>query len=428
MEKQDNIKNHSEELQEVLGTPPRWLVRWGTMIACFAFCALLAVAYFVEYSDTIKADLVLTAPNPPVTMMADRQGLLEAVLIKDNEEVSEGDLILVYSSAANMLDIDSLEKDLKYFSGEVYASDLEKFLPLRFLQLGTLDDEYNEFLKNYDLFTYGEVSQNDQKEINRLNREIRDIELSIRNEEGKRGDIETRKSIAAQLTARYQREYASDPQKYIGLIEQNAQKVKEIERELKELESNIENKKLKIKDINRDIETVRQQSGEVNTVLIGEIRKNINDLKGGIKIWKNENLIFAPIDGRVSFFEEFDNENQTVSEGSKILQIIPPGEAGEMYGKVDLPQLGSGDVEVGQEVVIKFDKYRTHEWGMIEGVVKSKSDVPQEDNTYKVEVELTNGLKTSIGKELNFKQGMQGTAEIVTKEKRFLYRLFDNIF
>jgi len=99
-----------------------------------------------------------------------------------------------------------------------------------------------------------------------------------------------------------------------------------------------------------------------------------------------------------------------------------------MYGKVDLPQVGSGNVEEGQEVVIKFDNYPFHEYGLIEGQVKRKSDIPQENNTYKLEVELMNGLRTSKGRELQFNQGMQGSAEIITKERRFLYRLFENVF
>lgn len=428
MEARENIVTHSEELGEVLGTPPRWLVRWGTMIACFGFCVLLAAGYFVKYPDVIEATLVLTAPNPPVNLISDRSGLVEAVLVKDNEQVKQGDLLLVYSSTASMIDIDSLEADLQYFSGEVYPSDLEQFSPKRNLQLGALQAEYSAFLRNFDAFTYGSTSNNDQKSINRLQRQIRDIEANIQIESGKRNGIDLRARMADNEYERLQNNYATDPDRYRELLGAKAKEIKEIQQEYTNLEAVLDRRRLDIKNIERDIASLRQQSGADNTNRVFLITENINRLKGQVKAWKNENLLFAPIEGQVVFYEEFDHENQSVQEGNKILQIISPGDVGEMYGKVDLPQRGSGKVEVGQTVVIKFDNYPHHEYGMINGQVTSKSDFPQEDNTYKVEVSLPDGLRTSFGRELKFNQGMQGSAEIVTKKRRFLFRLFENVF
>lgn len=428
MEAREQLEMHSEELGEVLGTPPRWLVRWGTTIALFTFVTLLAVAYFVKYPDIITADLVITAPNPPVNLIANQAGLLEAVLVRDDETVEEGDLLLVYSSTANMIDIDSLEADLKYFSGEIYARDIEVYTPMRNLQLGSLQEEYSDFLKNYDGFTYGAVNQNDQKQINRLNGQIRNIEASIDLENDKRKGISLREQMAKDEHARIQKNYSSAPDRYRETLGQSAQKIKDIEQEYDNLKSIISRKKLNIKNLERQIIDIRQQSKEDNSTLVFTIADNINRLKAKVKAWKAKNLMYAPIAGRVIFYKEFDNENQSVLEGTKILQIIPPGDIGEMYGKVDLPQAGSGKVDVGQEVVIKFDNYPFHEYGAITGRVLHKSDIPQENNKYKLEVELINGLRTSTGKELKFNQGMQGTAEIITKERRFLFRLFENVF
>ena len=428
MELKENINLHSEELQEVLGTPPGRLVRYGTVIAVVTFLAILTLAYWVKYPDIIKAPLVVTSPNPPVNIISERSGLLEAVLVADNQEVAEDDLLIVYSNTANMLDIDSLEFMLRYFSGEISTLDLENFTPVRTLQLGELQDEYSEFLKNFDEFTYGAISNNDQKSINRYQNEIRSLQRSIDLEKGKKADIEKRDNIAQKELKRFQDIYASNPDKYRNLLGDAIRNANNIKKEYKDLETVIENKKLEIQKRRSSIAEIRQQSGEDNSSLKFAIRENINRLKGKIVSWKKENLLFAPAGGRVIFYEEFDNVNQSVQIGTKILKILPPGEPGEMYGKVDLPQTGSGKVEVGQEVIIKMENFPFHEYGMVRGVVKSKSDIPQENNTYKLEVDLTNGLHTSFGKELDFKQGMRGSAEIVTKERRFLIRMFENVF
>lgn len=422
------IETHSEELKEVFGTPPRWLVRWGTVIACFSFIAMLMVAYFVKYPDVIKADLILSAPNPPVNLIADKTGLLDAVLVKDEQEVSEGELLLVYSSSANMLHIDTLAADLKRFSGKLSAEDIENFTPRRNLQLGGFQDEYSLFVKNVDAFNYGAFSQNDRKSINRLNAQIRDIENAIDIEESKKRGLVVRTRTAQSEFERLKKIYSSDVEKYGSEYRAAVKALNEVKREREDLDGRINSQNIQIRDKQKQIAEIRQKSDAYNSGLVLDITQNISDLKAKIKAWRNAHLLHAPIDGQVSFFQEFDNENQTVTDGTKILKIIPPGEVGEMYGKVDLPQAGSGKVEEQQEVIIKFDNYPFHEYGVIRGKVKNKSDIPQENNTYKVEVELIDGLKTSIGKKVSFSQGMQGTAEIKTKEKRFLFRIFENAF
>ncbi|MFT5165424.1 MAG: multidrug efflux pump subunit AcrA (membrane-fusion protein) [Saprospiraceae bacterium] len=428
MEPHEKIHLHSEELREVLSTPPGRLARYGTMIAWFAFAALIGVAYFVKYPDIIEAPLVITAPNPPVNLIAVRLGLLEAVLVADDQQVNEGDLLIVYSSTANMLDIDTLEADLRYFSDEIYTSDLEKFTPRKDLRLGDLQDEYAKFLNNYDKFTYESVSNNDLKSINRLKKEIIDIQASIDEEEKTYDDIFKREDIAKKEMERLKKLYSSNVEKYGELYRQSVQKVKNFTKEYTDLASKIRDKNLEIKRHNKDIAEIYQESGRDNTNLIFDITENIGKLKGKIRSWKKDNLLFAPTEGRVIFYEEFDNVNQSVVEGTKILQIIPPGDIGEMYGRVNLPQNRSGKVDTGQVVIIKMKNYPFYEYGIVRGIIKSKSDIPQEDNTYKVEVRLPDGLRTSYGKNLNFSQGMLGSAEIITQERRFLYRIFDNVF
>ena len=77
----DDINVHSEELQEVFGTPPRWLVRWGTTIAFLAFVAMIVVAYYVKYPDIIKADITLELPNPPVPVVAENIQTIENIKV-----------------------------------------------------------------------------------------------------------------------------------------------------------------------------------------------------------------------------------------------------------------------------------------------------------------------------------------------------------
>lgn len=422
------IKDHSEELSEVLGTPPRWLVRWGTMIAWLAFAVIIGLAYFVKYPDIIEAPVVISYPNPPVAIVAKKTSALEAILIKDDVNVEAGQLLAVYESSANLLDIDTLEKDLSQFKGEISNNDLENFTPRRNLQLGNIQEEYADFIRNFDEFVYGALSQNDQKSIARQQSQIRSIRSSIDFEKNKLPDVVERDTIAQRELRRLRRNYSKDVDKYGELYRQMITRSRSIKKEYTDIATLVKSKELEIQNLQKQIKEIQQQTGISNSTLQLTINENINRLKAQITAWKSEHLIEAPISGRAIFYQEFDNENQTVKADDKILRIIPPGEVGQIYGKVDLSHYGSGKVEEGQAVIIKLDNFPYHEFGMIDGVVKNKADVPQENNTYKLEVDLINGLKTSTGRKLDFSAGMNGTAEIITKDRRVISRVFENVF
>ncbi|NOY51839.1 MAG: hypothetical protein GXO88_14905 [Chlorobi bacterium] len=66
------------------------------------------------------------------------------------------------------------------------------------------------------------------------------------------------------------------------------------------------------------------------------------------------------------------------------------------------------------------------EFGMLEGTVQSISSIPNEDFYY-VEVGFNKGMRTSYGIDIEFSQKMRGAAEIVTENKRLLFRLVQPI-
>lgn len=58
---QPDIEIRSEEVQEILGTPPAWLTRWGTLVAFFTFVVLLWTAYWIRYPDYVEGEIKVTS-------------------------------------------------------------------------------------------------------------------------------------------------------------------------------------------------------------------------------------------------------------------------------------------------------------------------------------------------------------------------------
>ena len=128
------------------------------------------------------------------------------------------------------------------------------------------------------------------------------------------------------------------------------------------------------------------------------------------------------IKGTVSFMKIW-NKNQTINNGDFIFTIIPKNHANYVC-KVQAPVLNSGKVKVGQSVNIKLSSYPDNEYGVLKGKVKSISLIPNNEGLYLLDVLLAEKLITTYNKELEFKQEMEGIAEIITEDLRLIERVF----
>jgi HlyD family secretion protein len=194
-----------------------------------------------------------------------------------------------------------------------------------------------------------------------------------------------------------------------------------------------EYEQVKIDESETDIQIAKLDQGILDLELSGaeETRKQQNawqesfeNLAAQISLWKQKYLLEAPIDGVVSF-TTYWSKNQNVREGDRVMTIIPSNE-GKIIGKIDLPIQGAGKVAINQRVNIKIDNFPYLQYGMIKGVVRNISLVP-DNQEYTVEVDLPEGLTTYYKIEIPFKQEMQGTAEILTDERRLLERIISPI-
>ena len=117
------------------------------------------------------------------------------------------------------------------------------------------------------------------------------------------------------------------------------------------------------------------------------------------------------------------SENQTIHNGDFVFTIVPKNHSSYIC-KVLAPVLNSGKLKIGQDVNIKLSSYPVNEFGVLKGKVKDISLVPNNEGLYLLDVSLPKKLITTHAIELEFKQEMQGIAEIVTEELRLFERIF----
>jgi hypothetical protein len=154
------------------------------------------------------------------------------------------------------------------------------------------------------------------------------------------------------------------------------------------------------------------------------INKALEVLQTSIKTWEQKYVIMSPVPGKVNLFNYWA-VNTPVKQGD-VLMIITPEKAGSVLGRINLPAYGSAKVKQGQNVNVKLSNYPSEEYGMIQGTVESVSLLPK-DSMYALRISFPDGLKSSFNKQLEFKQQMTGTAEIITDKKRLLERMLNKV-
>jgi HlyD family secretion protein len=139
------IELRSEEFQEVLGSVPHWILRWGITVLAVVVVILLAGSAVVKYPDVIPAQIVLTGSTPPAVIVAHATGKLKELFAIDNQTIKAGDYLAVIDNPARTEDVLSLKNHLLVFSSQFSVSSSNFQLSTFNFQLGSLQSPYSAF-------------------------------------------------------------------------------------------------------------------------------------------------------------------------------------------------------------------------------------------------------------------------------------------
>ena len=112
------IDLRSEEVQEVMGQIPGWIVRWGITILFIVVLALLVGSYFFTYPDMVETEMTLTSRDPVVEVVARSSGKISELYVSNGQEVKSGAPLAVIENAAKTDDVFRLKKLLARYKEE----------------------------------------------------------------------------------------------------------------------------------------------------------------------------------------------------------------------------------------------------------------------------------------------------------------------
>ncbi|WP_300438254.1 HlyD family efflux transporter periplasmic adaptor subunit [Christiangramia sp.] len=349
-------------------------------------------------------------------------GKIFAINYQPGDLVSKGDILGELENDSNTKDVVNLRANLDTVFKIQTLKDLNEIYPPHLILGNDLQLYYNAFLSNYHHLIL-EASLNDQSihdhqmrqelsnqlySIDSKNEELsiakRNLEVSETNY--KRFQELFNKGVVSQVDLEnIEKDFLMQQRQFHFLNQQYNQLILENKGILSRLQL-LSNTSLKTKR-NLEVDLLLSQQN-----LISAIQK-----------WEDTYLLKSPIDGRLSYFEVW-GEYQNVENGESVYSVVPDIQQ-NLIGKCIIPIRNAGKLKKGQKVNLKLDNYPYHEWGMVRAKVGSISQIPKGGDNPGYIVYLTiNDLKTSYGKELEFHQELNGTAEILLKEVTLIERIF----
>jgi hypothetical protein len=407
---------YSDPVKEIMGNPPRKILRWGTTVLFAVFALFIFFAWLIRYPDIIPSPVEITTLSPPVTLVSKISGRIKYLYVKEREKVTAGQLVAVMETTASIDEIRSLKQTIDTIrKPEMLSSAL---LPV-FSELGELQGFYASFMKNLsDLNNYS-INDFYGSKINSLTDEINGIQEYIRR-------LIIKEDLYSENHKLEIKKYMRDSSLYAtgaiaeSELEKSHQALIRLNIELQQVRLDHSGKSIEMSEKRQLLQDYRIKRVEEKDKLVSILGESFLNLKAQINIWGNSYMLVSPIDG-VASFTKFWSANQSVLKDEPVINIVPE-ETGNFIGRITLKMQRSGKVKPGQQVNIKLSGYPYLEYGIVRGVVKSKSLVPSGD-AYIIEIDLPDGLSTLYGLKLDFTQNMQGTAEIVTADVRLLQKI-----
>ncbi|MGB0522525.1 MAG: HlyD family secretion protein [Flammeovirgaceae bacterium] len=422
--KEEDINIRSDDVKEVLGKAPPWLIRFGILLIFIVVGIVLLIAYVIKYPDTVETQVTIVTKRLPVSVKSARGGQIDQFFVEDGQLVESGTHLLAIDDKARYQDMMTLKKALIPFRKTLFNEDRVMAMPVDFnLQLGSAKDSYVQFIKRYqEYFEFLKKRELTEKQIAQFKQQIateqamqqifvEKKELQVETFDLTKKNYEDNKKLFEQDVIseidfeNAKKNLLSGKLNITGLKEQELKQGQQIQ----SLEERISN------TLQRDMEEHFRKLEQLKTVTMR--------MEEQIDRWESEYVLTAPIDGKVAFYKYW-SENQDVKSGDEVLMVLP--ESDEIFAFAYLDAKSAGKVAIGQYVKIELQAFPSKEFGNIFGIIEYRSVIAKDDK-YFLRLRLPNGLKTNYGNTLEFTQEMKGDGKIVTEDLRLIQRFIHDM-
>jgi len=423
-----NINLRSEAVQDILGRPPHWMIRWGISLIFIVILGLFVGSYFFKYPEIVPARVTVNSEHLPANIVSRISGRIDSLFVSDGQQVKPGDNVALIQNPTSFQDYYTVKSEWKVYQKLSPYDDSVVFFPFTVrLQLGELQNSYSALLKAYNDYLQFTIQDFHNRKVQALRLQIQKQQRILSQQNRQFQSVQQQIEVAQSTYSRDSLLHAR------GIIstseyEQARQTLLNALQSIESARNVTTSQQISILQNEQqifDLERERQLQNSQHQLNFSNAKEQFFSQ---LSSWEQTYLLQTPIAGTVSF-TRFFQEHQNIGAGEILLTIVPDS-VQRLIGKILLPQRGAGKVKVGQPVNLKFEHFPHMEYGMVRAKIQSISMIPIQENNqsfFVVEVDFPNGLETNYGKTLSFTQNMEGSAEIITEDLRLIDRFINPI-
>lgn len=89
------LEKRSEEIQEIMGQPPHWTLRWGISVIFLIVCCALVTSYFMRVTKMLPVSVTVSLPSHVSTISRPLNSEILSVCCENGQMVHKGDTLFV---------------------------------------------------------------------------------------------------------------------------------------------------------------------------------------------------------------------------------------------------------------------------------------------------------------------------------------------
>ncbi|WP_273444460.1 hypothetical protein [Neolewinella agarilytica] len=459
-------------IQDMMGSPPGWLLHSGLTAIAVVFIVALGLAALIRYPEKVEAPFLLQTEKIPLALHAGVMNVIDTVFAQSGAPVTVGDTLLVFQGEADWRPVRDIDRWLTTVEQELYRGPMENFelpqsrssfqslSPLQHLSrlprppspsdLGAGSKKPAEKLRSKrgrgrgfpstiqtPLTTLNTLLNAHQTylQTNGLTAEITAYEREIADAQRLSQSLNRQVDLYEQELDYQQRQ--TDRMQGLeqeGIVstqdaEQVAAQTIAARRQREVLVSSDIQNQLRVQQLRQQILQRRLAHREQLADFDRQLRTQLKLLRTALTEYRDRYFLIAREAGTLTW-QPTVREQATVSPSEPLGFLRgDDGDAKTMVARLQLSSLGQGKIELGDRVILDFAAYPSREYGQVEGTLRTLDPIalPDQQGNYLrlATVALPETLVTSYGKTLPFQYNLAGTARIITADRTLLARLFD---
>lgn len=419
-EKQVFTDLKSEQMNELLTTPPKWIVNSGGGVLLFSLLLIISMAWFIRYPDQVPGEVIVTTSKAPIEFSNQNYVQLKTLNVVENQEVKAGDLLAQFDFRVNSNDF---EKALAYLKElERFAGKFPTEIPVldQQLQLGIFGERWTNLLSKIKTWNLEYASNPEQEELKLIRREITFRE-QLQVISGKKIKLsESEYTLMEEQLAGGERLAAQNAVSRQSLTQEKHSRNQSMQALEGQREQSIQNL-ITLNSLRKEILKLEHELRVERLQRSAEIRQMVTGLIHDFQNWKKDAAWTAPCSGKVIFNKMLQVNRYYKAEEASLI-IVPDGNGYQAVASVI--SSGSGKIRKEQKAFIELTDYPKTEFGMLEGRVSAITQMDK-NGKYELRIKLPNQLKTTYNQQIPPRAQLKGKVIVITKDKRLLMRFFE---